>query len=181
MDETLSCPYCSTPVTPTPKRGRPCPHCGEKFYVRGGQLYTWAGAQEHDKAKRRRYRYLTFFCPNCGNLQEGPDITFYGVSPCYSCKHYINWEKGETIPWERVKPWKSWYDPYFPIPGTKPGASCCIEIGPDKAGYFEPSPGDTGFAPPPGEELHPQEDWWKRGEKPPHKHGEWREWWKGDE
>jgi hypothetical protein len=106
---------------------------------------------------------------------------FQFIWPCRKCRHYIDWYRNKVIAWEKVNPDKSWYNPYFPIPGTKPGASCCIEIGPGKAGYFEPSPGDTGFVPPPGEELHPEEDWWKRGQPPPHKHGKWREWWEDAE
>jgi hypothetical protein len=43
------CPYCQQGITPPPKRARKCPHCGTKFYVRQGRLYTEDGVRQWEE------------------------------------------------------------------------------------------------------------------------------------
>ncbi len=147
----LYCPYCSKPITPAPKRGRDCPHCGEKFLVRAGELYTWAGAQEYDRKKRYRYPVEVRFCPNCGELLEQYDFIFTKINPCPKCKHYIDWPSNTVVPWEKVNFFQPWYDPMYPPPGQKPATSCCIEISEDSVGYYDPE-----------KEPPDPADWWKK-------------------
>lgn len=114
------CPYCETNLDPKPKRGKKCPHCGNQFYARNGELMTWGGAQEHDKAKRRGYETEVHFCPNCGDLKEGHISLFNTITPCWGCRRYIDWHHNTVVRWKRVSPDKDWFDPRLPRPG-RPG------------------------------------------------------------
>lgn len=111
-----TCPYCDHPITPRPKHGRPCPHCGEKFSVRAGELYTWAGARERDRAKRRGYELVSRFCPNCGDIMEAGEKYFKRITPCEKCRHYIDWHHGHVMKWSKVAKQPKWYNRNYPVP-----------------------------------------------------------------
>lgn len=136
----MDCPYCSQPIEPTPQRGGKCPHCGEAFYVRSGQAMTWAGAKEHDKAKRRKYPHESRFCPNCGDITEAGDFYFKRINPCTTCGRYIDWPNNKVVEWDDVDPSQDWFNPYFLPPGQAKefGGSCCIQITNESCGYYQP-------------------------------------------
>jgi len=48
--EDSKCPHCEFLILPPPKRTKNCPKCGEKFWVRRGQLLTFEKLQDYIEA-----------------------------------------------------------------------------------------------------------------------------------